>query len=256
MANGESAREVPLRGGNVSHDVVKVGATVRRPATPSTPAVDALLVHLERNGFANAPRYLGSDEAGRQMLSWVPGKVQHALGAMDLGRLERVGAIIRRLHDVSASFEAPEGAQWKVAIEPDRRELIVHHDLAPWNLVVDGECMTFIDWEGSGPGSRLWDLSYAAHGFSLASARTEPAVVARRIAALVDGYGLDLADRRRLVPMLASRAWSMYQLLVDGHRTNTQPWARMYREGHADHWGSVSDYFQQHEPLWTSALDV
>jgi hypothetical protein len=25
--------------------------------------------------------------------------------------------------------------------------------------------LTFIDWDGAGPGSRLWDLAYAAHGF-------------------------------------------------------------------------------------------
>jgi thiamine kinase-like enzyme len=34
-----------------------------------------------------------------------------------------------------------------------------------WNLVRDGERSVFIDWDGAGPGSRLWDLGYAAHGF-------------------------------------------------------------------------------------------
>lgn len=170
--------------------------------------------------------------------------------------LQTVGAIIRQLHDISTTFEAPANPTWDVVIEPDRRDLIVHHDLAPWNLVVDGTTMTFIDWDGSGPGSRLWDLAYAAHGFSVADVEADPGVVAGRIAALVDGYDLERAGRRLLVPMLAQRTRSMYQLLVDGYKSQTQPWSRLYQEGHAAHWGPVSDYFQAHERIWASALGV
>jgi Ser/Thr protein kinase RdoA (MazF antagonist) len=256
MAHRRTADEEPLAGGNVSHGVVKVGDTVRRPAMPWTPAVDALLRHLERNGFAHAPRCLGRDDAGRQVLAWVPGRTQYELGPMDNTQLKRIGRIIRRLHDVSAGFREPEGARWNVVIEPDRRDLVVHHDLAPWNLVVDGDRMTFIDWDGAGPGSRLWDLAYAAHGFSAASNESDPAFVGRRIASLVNGYGLGQEGRRRLVPMLAVRARAMYDLLDDGHRTGTQPWARMYDEGHANHWGPVSDYLRRHEREWASALGV
>jgi hypothetical protein len=228
--------EEPLGGGNVSAAVCRVGESVRRPATAATPAVSALLKHLERSGFGHAPRFLGTDEQGRQMLSWIPGRVQHDLGPLDIDGLERVGSIIREFHEASASFVPPRGAQWQVPITPDRGELIVHHDLAPWNLVVDGDVMTFIDWDGSGPGSRLWDLSYAAHGFAIIDADADPTPAGRRLAALVDGYQLGRDERRRLVPMLAERTRSMYVLLVHGHRTGTQPWARLYEQGHADHW--------------------
>ena len=34
----------------------------------------ALLDHLERVGFSGAPRYLGSDERGREVLSYIPGE--------------------------------------------------------------------------------------------------------------------------------------------------------------------------------------
>jgi hypothetical protein len=33
----------------------------------------------------------------------------------------------------------------------------------------------FIDWDGAGPGSRLWDLAYAAHGFVPLAAGGDPA---------------------------------------------------------------------------------
>ena len=65
-------REVPFADGNVS-SVVRVGDTVRRGTGPWTPTVHALLRHLERVGFEGAPRVLGIDERGREVLSFVPG---------------------------------------------------------------------------------------------------------------------------------------------------------------------------------------
>lgn len=252
----QAPREEPLAGGNISVGLCRVGESVRRPPNAATPAISALLMHLERCGFRHAPRFLGTDERGRQMVSWAPGRVQHDIGPLDLYGLERVGSIIRDFHEASASFVPPRDAQWHVAIPPDRAELIVHHDLAPWNLVVDGEAMTFIDWDGSGPGSRLWDLSYAAHGFAVISADADPKVAGRRLSALVTGYRLRRDERRLLVPMLAERTRSMYALLVHGRHTGTQPWARLFDAGHADHWGSVSDYLQAHESTWAAALGV
>ncbi len=61
-------QEIPLLGGNTS-TVVRVGDTVRRNAGPWTPAVHALLRHLEYVGFTGAPRALGMDEQGREVLS-------------------------------------------------------------------------------------------------------------------------------------------------------------------------------------------
>jgi hypothetical protein len=67
--------EEPLTGGNVSVGAVRVGDTVRRPANPWSASIDALLIHLERVGFEGAPRALGYDESGRQVLSFVEGYV-------------------------------------------------------------------------------------------------------------------------------------------------------------------------------------
>lgn len=51
------------------------------------------------------------------------------------------------------------------------------------------------DWDGAGPGSRLWDLGYAAHGFVPLHPGGDPARDAPRLRAHADGYGLD-ADQR------------------------------------------------------------
>ena len=54
---------------------VRVGDTVRRPVGPWTQSVDAVLYHLENVGFEGAPRALGYDERGRQVLSFERGNV-------------------------------------------------------------------------------------------------------------------------------------------------------------------------------------
>ena len=67
--------ETPLGGGNMNSGVVRVGDTVRRPAGPWTPAVHALLAHLHAAGFDGAPRPLGIDEQGREVLTFISGPV-------------------------------------------------------------------------------------------------------------------------------------------------------------------------------------
>ncbi len=249
-----SPEEYVLTGGNVAARVVRVGATVRKPATPATPAVEALLRHLEAAGFAGAPRALGRDEQGRQVLEYIPGPLADTRPPLDPGGLHRVGALIRALHDAAADFQPPADARWDVVIPPDRRDLICHHDLAPWNLVLDGDRWVFIDWDGAGPGSRLWDLAYAAHGFVPLAAGGDPAADGPRLRALADGYGLDAGQRRALPALIGAHTRGMYDLLTRSARTGAQPWARLHAEGHAGHWGPAADYIDRHRQAWTRAL--
>jgi hypothetical protein len=56
---------VELPGGNINSQVVRIGNTVRRSTTPTSPTVHQLLLHLEKKGFAGSPRFLGLDEQKR-----------------------------------------------------------------------------------------------------------------------------------------------------------------------------------------------
>ena len=253
-AEDDDAVEYELTGGNVTACVARVGSTVRKPATAATPAIEAFLDHLTAAGFAGAPRSLGRDEAGRHVLEYVPGAMADAMPAMTLDELRRVGRMIRELHDAAASFQPPPEARWDVVIPPDREELICHHDLAPWNLVRDGDRWVFIDWDGSGPGSRLWDLGYAAHGFIPLHPDGDPRVDAPRLRALVDGYGLDARRRRELPALISAHTRGMFDLLRTSAETEVQPWARLYAEGHGGYWGAAADYVDAHRDIWLAAL--
>ncbi|SOD63580.1 Phosphotransferase enzyme family protein [Streptomyces zhaozhouensis] len=259
--------ETPLTGGNVNAGVVRVGDTVRRPAGPWTPAVHALLAHLHAVGFPGAPRPLGIDAQGREILTFAPGRAawpeRFALLAPER-RLARVGRLIRELHDAAASFTPPPDARWRRVLPPYGDEQIVHHDLAPWNLVlpedgaVDGGGWAFIDWDGAGPGTRLGDLAYAAHGFLPLT--PDPAfghpdrVAAGRLRVLADAYGLDEPERRALVPLLTARTRAMHDFLRDRSAVGEEPWATLWREGHGEIWRRDAGYTEEREALWRAAL--
>src|SRR3954471_1157040 len=59
--------------GNVGGAVL-IGDTVRRPTGQWTPAVHSLLAYLEPR-LPNIPKVLGLDEQGREMLTYLPGRV-------------------------------------------------------------------------------------------------------------------------------------------------------------------------------------
>jgi hypothetical protein len=68
---------VPLRRWGPG-SVERHGRTVRRQVRPWTPAVHALLRHLESVGFPGAPRVLGIDAvAGHEVLTYVEGVDSH-----------------------------------------------------------------------------------------------------------------------------------------------------------------------------------
>ncbi|MFD9903172.1 phosphotransferase enzyme family protein [Streptomyces sp. NPDC059063] len=252
--------EQPLSGGNVSSGVVRVGDTVRRPAGPWTPAVHALLTHLHETGFTAAPRPLGIDDQGREVLTFMPGDMVWPDRFADLEplpRLARVARLIRDFHDAVQGFTPPPDAQWQVLMPADGADIIAHHDLAPWNLVVGGEDeWAFIDWDVAAPGTRLWDVAYALHGFIPLSADPDwqrgdaPA----RMRAFADAYGLDEGERRDLVPLLGRRTRAMHDFLRDQTALGNQPWATLWAEGHGDTWRNDTDYIERRAELWTRAL--
>ncbi len=251
----ESSEEV-LNGGNVANVVVRVGVTVCKPATSATPAVEALLKHLLAAGFPAAPQALGLDERGRHVLEYVPGQRADTLSPLTDDELHRLGGLIRQLHDTTSTFVPPPDARWQVIIPPDRQDLVVHHDLAPWNLIRDGDRWVFIDWDNAGPGSRLWDLAYAVVTFACLWADQDPVAAAARLRALVAGYQPDSQQRSALPAMLATRTRAMYDLLLRGHVSGRQPWAQLYAAGHGRPWLQATHFLEQHEQLWAEALHV
>jgi hypothetical protein len=116
--------EYPLRGGSVS-TVVRAGDTVRRQ--PGRPFVRELLGFLERSGWGGAPRFLGVDEQGREILTFVDGYVPwqegEAAGVSGVSgvsgvtvgaSLVRVAELVRGFHDLTAGTPLAGTPRWCV----------------------------------------------------------------------------------------------------------------------------------------------
>jgi hypothetical protein len=159
--------EILLEGGTVNDVVVRVGDTVRRSTGPWTPAVHALLRHLEAVGFKYAPRVVGVDAKGREVLSYfegVTGNMPWPAALFEDDAVMAVATLVRRYHDAVSSFTPPPGSVWRNtdrALAPG--EIVRHGDLGTWNMIWrDGSLVGLIDWDFAEPGLAIIDAAYAA----------------------------------------------------------------------------------------------
>lgn len=179
--------ESPLPAGRTAIGVVRIGDTVRRPMGPHAGFTHALLKLLEQKGFSYAPRLLGVDEKGREILSFIEGEVLHGRRDWTDGELKKIVRMIKEFHDATAGTELS-----------GEKEVVCHNDLAPWNIVLDKDTpVAFIDYEDAAPGSRVDDLGYCMWTFLELGNSTPADIQARRMKMLSDAYGLQ--DRARLV---------------------------------------------------------
>jgi hypothetical protein len=213
--NDPSDREETLTGGFISA-VTKVGDTVRRPTGPWTPAVHALLRHLEALGFDGAPRVFGIDGQGREVLSYVTGEAPEraAPDVVTERVLREVSGLLRRYHQTVSGFEPPSGVGWYYESLPGKRTVVCHNDLSPRNTVFrEGRPVAFLDWDLAAPAPSVWDLAQAAWQFLPLSddrgcARhgwVKPPDRARRLRIFCDGYGLPREDRVGFSGVVAER---------------------------------------------------
>ncbi|MGN6794652.1 MAG: phosphotransferase [Streptosporangiaceae bacterium] len=202
-----TGRDVKLSGGGRTA-VHRRGDVVLRDTGPWTPAVHALLRHLEAAGFAAAPRLVGSgiDADGREMLTFIEGEFTQP-GPWNIDAAAALGQLLRDLHRATSTFRPERGAVWfpwhgRHLGGPAR--VIGHCDVAPWNIVArDGMPVGLIDWEFAGPVdpfvelAQLCWLNAKLHDDIVAELEGLPPLAerARQLAAIVDGYGL--AARRR-----------------------------------------------------------
>lgn len=208
--------EEVLTGGRLNAGaVVRVGDTVRRPRNAGHEAVEAMLGHLETVGFDGAPRFLGIDEQGRQILDYLDGDtwVSPSWQQEDDRNAEAVGQLarwLRGLHDATAGFEPPEGAMPQRS-RPIEGSAWTHGDVGYPNVIYGhGRIVGLIDWEFAAPAHRCCDLA-ALLATAVRAPRHDADDNARRtravmlaVDAIASGYGLTDAEIEALPTMAAT----------------------------------------------------
>jgi phosphotransferase family enzyme len=248
--------EIALPKGDVTEGVVRIGDTVRRPRQEQSEFVAAYLGHLEAVGFRGAPRFLGVDSRGRDVLDYVPGDVPgdppEAWACTD-EVVAGIGGLVRALHDASAGWAPPPDLRWfgrdrvvpgmppELAALPGPPELVAHCDVTPQNVVFrDGMPVALVDFDLARPTRRVADLLTTAmwwvplqHPDDRAPAQRDVDVPAR-FALLMDAYGLPAEERDELLE-LADPMWRRSWLQMrDNGLTRGGGWARMWDEGVGD----------------------
>ncbi|MFJ5987396.1 phosphotransferase [Lentzea sp. NPDC092896] len=168
--------EQPLSGGFVNH-VVRIGGTVRRGTADRSEFVHQLLRHFEQHAWPGAPRFLGMDDQGREVLTFLDGHVP----SRSQDGLAEVARLVRRFHDLTAG----------TPLAGDQ-EVVCHNDLSPMNTVYrGGRPFAFIDWDLAAPGARVHDVAHMCWQYlDLGPAVDDLATTCRRLRLLCDAYGL------------------------------------------------------------------
>jgi Phosphotransferase enzyme family len=198
--------ETPLPGGFVN-TVVRVGDTVRRTPSERAGFVHQLLGLFAQRGWAGAPQFLGIDDRGREILSFLDGHVAwHPSQPPDVWSdesLARVAELVRQFHDLTAGTRLAGD-----------REVVCHNDLSPKNTVYRDlgrglRPVAFLDWDLAAPGPRLHDVAHMCWQYlDLGPSVPDPTVAVRGVRVLCGAYGI--TERSGLVETILwwqDRCW-------------------------------------------------
>jgi hypothetical protein len=180
-------QEIPFSSGESNRNVVKVGDTVRKEPAENCEFVRKVMTELTNNNFNYSPKYLGVDDKGREIMTYVEGEqMNHTEISLDL--MKQTFGALRQFHDIFSKSEL-KGAE----------ETLIHTDFAPWNLIVkDNKLVGVLDFDDVKPGRRISDVAYVCWTFldigSTDSNFTEEEVY-RYLQDLIKAYGyIDTSD--------------------------------------------------------------
>jgi Phosphotransferase enzyme family len=260
----EAFEEVLLGGSTNAGLVIRIGDTVRRPLRPTSGTTRALLDHLERVGFDGAPRYLGTDERGREVLSYVPGTAvlkPYPAWALTDSALISVAVLLRDYHRAATGFDFA-AHDWSHPLPPRfRGEVVCHNDLNLDNIIFSGgRAVALIDFDLAGPGCVGWDLAGALRLWApLEVDRERPTVTRRalrRLGLFADAYGATAAEREDLADaMLPCHEWC-YEIVEDAVASGHETFSRYWHGGGSDCAERTSRWLATHRAEVREALGL
>src|SRR5262249_40392337 len=130
--------------------------------------------------FDGSPRYLGIDEKGREILSYIDGFAPPHNGFRLTEDAVRAGArLVRDVHDLTQGTPFAAGS-----------EVAAHRNLSQPNFVFrDMVPIAIIDWDSTRPGTRVANLGDFLWAFVHPAVYGDGEPAARMLGAAVDAYG-------------------------------------------------------------------
>ena len=209
-------QEILLAGGKTNlGSIVRVGDTVRRPLNHNSTFVHKFLQYLENINFDASPRFLGIDEQGREIISYIEGDVPSNVGYYSDEQLVAAAKLIRCFHD------ATQGCPLT-----NNEEIICHNDLSPCNFVfIDDMPTSIIDFEMAAPGTRMFDLAYAAWlWLDIGNEEISAEDQKRRLLIFTKAYGVSNTDI--LIKTMTQRQQLLVEEAIRRQKPCMEKWAK------------------------------
>ncbi|UTT43844.1 phosphotransferase [Exiguobacterium aurantiacum] len=258
-------QEKRLSGGNVS-TVYKKGNHVYRTQKEGSAKVHWLLTHLEAKGIAGVPRFVGVDEQGREVLTYLEGETaDYPLKAYMWSdeAIRDAARLMRRLHDATADVEWP--SDWQPLDDtPKPFDVICHNDFAVYNTIFhDGKVAGVIDFDLAAPGPRAWDIVYALYTFVPLSRRhqaesgevvhyeaeRDDVIYRKRVTLFLEAYDWE-GSTPELLDMLLLRIEALYLLIERKASEGDVAFQTMMDEGHHMHYQEEYRFIEANGKKW------
>jgi len=256
--------EVSLPGGvGNAGAVVRVGDTVRRPPTARSPLVRRIVQHLEAVGFDRAQRFLGVDERGRDVFTFVDGDVPlppYPTWAQNPDVLREVATLLRDFHAAMASFDPQDGWSRELA-DPDGGAVLCHNDVCPENVVFrGGSAVALLDFDLAAPGRRAWDVARAARMWVPVGAPRggltwpDDLDVHERLKVFTRAYGLDRDERETFIPTLLAAVRQGQEWVREKVQAGEPSFVAMWQTfGMEKAFEADATWFVEHQPSLTES---
>ncbi|WP_411333358.1 phosphotransferase [Metabacillus indicus] len=258
------SNEELLTGGNVS-SVYRSGQTVRRECKPNSRKIHSLLKHLEDKEFKYAPKYLGMDEKGREILTFIEGEAGHYPLKKYMWSdavLQETAKMLRLYHDAVSDF--PFDSSWKpLDNTPQPYEVLCHNDFAVYNIIFNNQRpIGIIDFDVAGPGPRIWDIAYTLYTcvplsrFYLSEtgekvyyqASEHASRIKRRINLFFDSYGKTFEED--VLDIVLLRIEGLCKTIEREAGEGHLAFQKMIEEGHLEHYQKDLSFISNHRNDW------
>ncbi|WP_088043392.1 phosphotransferase [Bacillus sp. EAC] len=262
MSNHEN--EEMLSGGNVSN-VYRSGDTVRRDLKSDSLKIHKLLKHLENKGFSYAPKFIGIDDKGREILSFIEGEagnypLKEYMWSDDV--LIEIAKMLRLYHDSVSDFSFDDNWQ-SIDNTPHQNEVLCHNDFAIYNIIFNNERpIGIIDFDVAGPGPRLWDIAYTLYtcvplsrfyqseaGEKVYYNSSQHAnKFKQRIALFFESYGEEIEGN--LLEMVLLRLEGICKTITRIASEGDVAFQKMIDEGHLEHYQNDIKFIREYGKEW------
>lgn len=259
----DNKNEKRLTGGNVSN-VYRVGDTVRRELRQDSHKIHKLLKHLESKGFSYAPKFLGIDEKGREILTFIEGEAGHDPLRDYMWSdeaLKEIAKMLRLYHDAVSDFSLTD--DWTpLDNTPDNFEVICHNDFARYNIIFNEKSpVGIIDFDVAGPGPRIWDIAYTLYtciplnrfylseeGKEIHYAKEHAPRIRERVHLFFESYGVSKDED--YLEMVLRRLEGLCMTIKRKAGEGDIAFQKMIKEGHLEHYQNDIKFIREHGSEW------